>query len=736
MKKLRKRIPLAELALHEINTDFLKLLDNEKRHIFEFKIYSDFYEKLKKFRNNYTKCINCKEYFIGSKPKGFCDKQECQESKSSYGGSERTSIEKLIKYPINKDLLRLLDSENRYFYEFKNYPEFLSKLEEFRNTVTKCKVCGNYFDEPSKKCGTGYCNKPKCQTLRKSKESEAFGKRSNTNLKKFGVKNASENKEIANKIGKSNKLKKDTALIKRKETNLKKFGSENPMSLDSTKEKMKQTNLEKYGSEYFFSSETGINKIKETFIEKYGSIENKNKIVREKVKEAWNYVDKEEANKKREVTNIKKYGSIENYKNNISKKIRLKWKTLDKAAIREKAKNTIITKYGSLENRNKIAIENMIKTNKEKYGVDFFTQKNISNLNYLNREKFLEFVENDLFDIEKCCEYFNASRYTINYYKKVFEINNTNKSPQQKTQRFIFSKIKTENKLINDRKVISPHELDIFLPECNLAIEYDGLMYHSFGKSKYSIFNNTKEEPNYHLRKTELCESNGIQLFHIFEGESIDLWLSMIHNKLGLNTRIPARKCYIREITNKETNAFLNENHIQGFINSKINLGLYINLKDFVKFSNLPEGLNSEDNEILVAVMTFSSPRFNKNYEYELIRFCNLKNTNVVGGASKLFKYFARNYNPKSIISYANRRFSDGNLYKKLGFKLKNITKPNYFYFKNNSFELESRNKYQKHKLKDILKDFNPELTETENMFLNGYRKIYDCGNFVFEYRK
>lgn len=600
---MKKRIALAELSLHEINTDFLKHLDYEKRHIFEFKIYPDFYERLKKFRNNYTKCINCKEYFIGSKPKGFCDKRECQESKSSFGGSKRTSIEKLIKLPIDKDLLRLLDSEKRYFYEFKNYPEFLNKLEEFRNTVTKCKVCGDYFDEPSKKCGTGYCDNPACQEVRKSKESDAFDKRANTNLKKYGVKNASENKEIANKIGSSNKLKKDTALIKRKETNLKKFGAENPMHLDSTKEKMKQTNLEKYGSEYFVSSGTGINKIKETFIEKYGSIENKNKIVSKKAKESWNYVDKEVANKKREITNIKK--------------------------------------YGSLENRNKIASENIKRNNISKYGIEYAAQRHFKNKNDLNSDFFKKFIDtNNFFDIDECCKHFGFSRLVAMKFKKQFKIINPNISKIHVAQKLLFENIKVKNKLLDTRQIIKPFELDIFLPDYNLAVEYNGIMFHSFGISDYSMFNNINIDKNIHYKKFEMCEKLGINLLNIFEGENTDIWLKNIHRFFNLEDY----KIKIEEFNEIESIEFL--------WRYSINFKYTKNLKYFgFKLNNKIENLIAFKNNFIYYIE--SKNNFNINF----IEFINTNfksfyfKDNLRNSLRRFFNFeFIKRYKPNCYL--------------------------------------------------------------------------------------
>ena len=123
---------------------------------------------------------------------------------------------------------------------------------------------------------------------------------------------------------------------------------------------------------------------------------------------------------------------------------------------------------------------------------------------------------------------------------------------------------------------------------------------------------------------------------------------------------------------------------------------------------------------------------FNKHpkYQWEITRFANKLNMTVVGGASKLFKHFLREHNPDQILTYADRRYSNGNLYKKLGFKLDGITQPNYIYIKNK--KIFSRQQFQKHKLKDKLEDFNPLLTEAENMFNNGYRRMWDAGNYRF----
>ena len=134
--------------------------------------------------------------------------------------------------------------------------------------------------------------------------------------------------------------------------------------------------------------------------------------------------------------------------------------------------------------------------------------------------------------------------------------------------------------------------------------------------------------------------------------------------------------------------------------------------------------------------MTFGKSRYGKNYDWELLRFCNKKYTSVIGGASKLFKHFTKS-NTGIIVSYADMRRSTGNLYDTLGFELSHISEPNYWYWnKKKDLILESRIKYQKHKLGNILEEYDANLTESENMYNNDYRKIYDCGNQVWEYKK
>ena len=259
----------------------------------------------------------------------------------------------------------------------------------------------------------------------------------------------------------------------------------------------------------------------------------------------------------------------------------------------------------------------------------------------------------------------------------------------------------------NDRTILNGKELDIYIPDKKLAFEFDGLYWHQD--------NGNENNKNRHLNKTNECEKQGIHLVHIFENEwnfKQEIVKSRIKNLLGVfGFTIYARKCEVKEVSSKESFEFQNQNHIQGGVHSKVNIGLYY------------------ENE-LVSLMTFSKPRFNKKHEWELVRFCNRLHCHVPGGASRLLKYFERNYSPKSIVSYADRRWSQGNLYEKLGFKLNSISNPNYWYIVDG--QLESRVKYQKHKLKNLLEHFDESMSEWENMKNNGFNRIFDCGNLVY----
>jgi hypothetical protein len=254
-------------------------------------------------------------------------------------------------------------------------------------------------------------------------------------------------------------------------------------------------------------------------------------------------------------------------------------------------------------------------------------------------------------------------------------------------------------------------EIDIYLPELKIGFEYNGLYWHSeLNKNK-----------NYHYDKLLFFNNLGINLIQVWEDDwkyKQNIIKSMISNKILKSERIFARKCEIKEIVdNKLIRDFLEENHIQGFVGSNIKLGLFFN------------------NE-LVSLMTFGNLRkslgqVSKKGVYELLRFCNKLNTSVIGGASKLFNFFIKNYKVEEVISYSLNSYSDGNLYKNIGFNLENNTDINYFWCKNGI--KYHRFNFRKDKL--VKEGYDVTKTESEIMYERGYFKVFDCGSKKWIYK-
>lgn len=278
------------------------------------------------------------------------------------------------------------------------------------------------------------------------------------------------------------------------------------------------------------------------------------------------------------------------------------------------------------------------------------------------------------------------------------------------------------SQLTNNDKNISPHnklEIDFYLPDYKIGIEINGLKYHHDGC----------KHKEYHLNKTLLAEKKGIELLHIFNDvlyikSKREIVLSKLRSKLNLlQTKFYGRQCIVKPLNSYTTlRDFLDNNHLQGYAVSSINLGLY------------------KDNE-LVAVMTFNSPRIGigkitEDKSFELVRYCPKINTTIVGGPSKLLKYFEQNYDYNLIYTYADRCWSKGDMYYKLGFeRVTDKLIPNYWYTKHFQKRYH-RSQFQKKHLKHKLDNFDPSLSEFDNMKNNGYSRFWDCGTLRFEKRR
>jgi len=253
------------------------------------------------------------------------------------------------------------------------------------------------------------------------------------------------------------------------------------------------------------------------------------------------------------------------------------------------------------------------------------------------------------------------------------------------------------------REVLKDLEYDIWIPEKRIAIEYNGVYWHS----------DLWKDPNYHYVKFKRSRDQGVKLIQIFEDEynrTPDIIKGRLLAILGMSSKIPARKCNTTVLSASEYRQFVEKHHLQGYAPASIKLGLTY------------EGR-------LVAVMSFSTSRYTDE-GYEMIRYCS--EGNVVGGASKLFTLFTKMHNPQKVISYANRCWSDGGLYTKLGFI--NVTREDnnvgYWYVKGST--RYHRSTFTKKRLIEL--GFDQTKTESEIMNELGFLKIYDAGNYAFEW--
>ncbi len=285
------------------------------------------------------------------------------------------------------------------------------------------------------------------------------------------------------------------------------------------------------------------------------------------------------------------------------------------------------------------------------------------------------------------------------------------------------------NKIIeNDRKIIKPKELDIYIPNKNVAIECDGLYWHSTEQltSKGQFIFSSDEKKHYknkQLIKTLLCEEKGIRLIHIFEDEwntKKEICKSIIASSLGIyKQKIFARKCEVKEINLEDWKKFLHENHIQDYTFAEYRLGLYY--KD-----ELVQGIG----------ITKSN---HKQGEIELNRMVTKLNTQVIGGFSKLMNNSIKMWNFSKIYSYISRRLFDGKGYYASNFKIVKINEPTYFYVKHG--QRFPRYNFMKNKIKKMynmgeLSYWNENETEELIMNKNQFGKLYDCGTIKVVYYK
>lgn len=477
-----------------------------------------------------------------------------------------------------------------------------------------------------------------------------------------------------------------------KENLLNKYGDENY----SNREKASQTVMKHYGVKYLFCSREFIEESLRTKIERYGCGQNMEKL---------------------KSTNQSRYG-VDYY--------------VKAADFKDKSDKTLIETCGSVKESYAQRRELSKKTKLERYGDEDFNNSEKAKETMI-KEKMLFCEENEVIPLYQVIDQFGYRWYNklnldIMYYKswayirledipKIEKFIEENPSsglgytsfPEKEVLNYvhsIYSGVVEENRrgIIKSDKDTNL-ELDIYIPDKNIAIEFDGSFWHSL---------NSGTSRDYHRYKTLACERLGIRLIHIFE----DLWItkesickSIISSSLGVyEKKIYARDCEVRDVDKCLEEKFLNDNHIQGYIRSSKCLGLFYN-------------------DELVQIISYGKARFSSN-EVELYRMCSKIFVKVVGGFSKLLNHSGL----KSLVTYVDRSMFDGRGYKSVGFVKSGEGSPGYFYIR--GITRYNRMSFQKKMLKDKLKKFDENLSEIDNMMNNGYLVIFDSGNDKYEFRR
>ncbi len=470
-------------------------------------------------------------------------------------------------------------------------------------------------------------------------------------------------------------------------TMMERYGAANASQIEEFQQKKIQTSLIKYGYEHY----TNIEQAKKTCLERYGV---------EKPSTLQSFKDKYREN------SLRKYGVV-GYNN------------------RDKMRETKIARYGTTSYNNR---EKSKDTNLKRYGVENPNQ--IAEVRQRKFEKFQSQNQDVISSVDtvmvcKCphpeCEKCQEKTFTtyrqVRYNRfltkseqctKLLPIGKVNKGTT--IELFVQDILKRYNiEFETNKRCVISKELDIYIPSLNVAFECNGVRWHS----------DVYKPKDYHIKKQQECQKEGIKLIYLWEDQIYnfpDKVESIVTSKLGIyKERYFARKCEVKHITSYQYKNFVEMYHLQGFVNSPVRYGLF-------------------HNDELVSIMSFGTKRkcMGKEAVWEMHRYCCKKDVQVIGGASKLFDAFLKEYHPSSVESFASNDISDGALYTKLGFKKCGFS-ASYWYIDKNNYRYH-RYHFAKHNLVQMGYDKNKSEHEiTKEM---GLYCIYDSGQTKYKWIK
>lgn len=442
---------------------------------------------------------------------------------------------------------------------------------------------------------------------------------------------------------------------------------------------------------------TSVEKAKQTKIKKYGSLENANEHMLKVQRE----------------TLIKKHGTLENaYASQQSTRVETFRKTFgvdnpfQSEDVKEKIRKTSISRYGTdYPNQNESVKQAIYNSKLEHFGPSNFGNWQLGHKTRIETYGSLEESYRVAYEKQKQTM---LEKYGYECMFTNPEIS-THKSKKNSGPNKVFANLLKRYRIeFQQEFVIGTKSFDFKVN--NYLIEINPTITHNI---KFNPYGQNTIGKTYHRDKSALAESNGYRCIHIWDWDDAE---KIITQLILPKERLYARNCVVKGVTLSEAKSFIQENHLQGHAKDNIRLGLYYN-------------------DVLVSIMTFGKPRYNKNYEYELIRYCS--SHTVVGGAEKLFKHFLKEYSPKSIISYCDRNKFEGNVYKKLGFSYKNTNLSTHWYHMSERIHiLDSllRARGFDQLLGDRFGKYGKGTSNKELMYTHGFVEIVDAGQSVYIY--
>lgn len=358
----------------------------------------------------------------------------------------------------------------------------------------------------------------------------------------------------------------------------------------------------------------------------------------------------------------------------------------------------------------KAAVAKREETCMEKYGVK----------NVMHKKEFVDKIKDSMMgkygvkcamEIPESLEKFKNTcieRYGVPYYVLTKEFVENNTSCISEINKKIGSRLEEVGLSLEYEKVIEDKHYDIYISNSNILIEVDPTYTHN---AIGNHWDNNGISKDYHKMKTAIGVTNGYRVIHIYDWDDVNKIVQMLKHK----NKIYARQCQVKEVDKSTYKKFTNEYHLQGLTkNIEFCLGLYFN-------------------DELVEIMAWGRPRFNKHYQYELLRLCTRFGYCVVGGSEKLFKHSLDRIGNASIISYCDLSKFTGDVYKRLGMKLLRINQPQEVWSKGNERVLSTTLRQLGYdKLFDA--DYGKGTSNEELMIKHGWLPVYDCGQAVYVY--